>query len=316
MVAAIPQPASAQVLTCAVNDRACLLEVVAYLQQILASYSNTAYIPVTTQRFGTVGLTTTNQRTELNRLWNRLDDLNEEAADVFADGYDTDEATELLDDAADTLFAADEAIRRNNFRTETLLREARELLDEAEDELNQAQRYRYSWRNNDRDDAREAIADAKDALRDAEEEIEDAEDDGDDINDAYDFLKDAEDLIDDAEDAYDDRDYDEAIDFVEDAERAIRDALDEIEYDRYSRSDRDRAEDRLDWIEDFYQDVLDEVERADRRGERVRDAYDFLEEAEDLINDAEDAIDDRDYDEALDLLEEAEDAIDDAFDEL
>lgn len=313
---------SAQTYACNVNDRACLIETISYLQRILASLQ-TYYVPtVTNTNYGLTSFSgNSSLNYEVNRLWLRHDNISEDTVDAYDDDYDTNEVAELLDDAADELFDAEDALRvRNTYRVQEYTLAAERYLDDAEDELDNLDRRdsrRYGGsNNNDREDARDAIDDAEKAHDDAEDEVRDTEDDGYDINEAEDFLDDARDALNDAEDAYDDRDYDDAIEFVEEAQYAIDDALDEIEYRNNNNDAIDDARDAIDDAFDFFDYVEREIEDADDDGDYVRDAEDYLDDAERYLEDAEDAYDDRDYDEVFDLVNNAERALEDALDEL
>ena len=124
MFAAAPQAANAQVYTCATTDRACLIETINYLQSIIATCNsavyNQYYTPVTTGNQYQFTSFTSDQDSEINRLWNLHDDITDDTI-AFEDGYDTDEVADLLDEAADALFDAG-GWRRNSTRTTAFAR--------------------------------------------------------------------------------------------------------------------------------------------------------------------------------------------------
>jgi tetratricopeptide (TPR) repeat protein len=164
---------------------------------------------------------------------------------------DEQRAIDRIKDALEMIENAEEEIDDSNMNTAL----AKEILEEAEDDMLEAMRAFFINRNfsraydrahdafrnaedafeeaggdSDSDSARDAIEDAEDAIDDARDAIEDADDDGAYVRDAEDFLDDAEDLLDDAWIEFNRGDYDDAEDFAKDAEDRAEDAIQAIDW--------------------------------------------------------------------------------------
>lgn len=154
-----------------------------------------------------------------------------------------------------------------------------------------------SSRDEDEDDAKDAIEDAEDAIDEAEDEIDEADEDGDDTDWAEDTLDDAERKLEKAEDAFDDEDWDEAVEYAEEAEELAEDAIDRIDEDEDDEDSDEIASIEADIVGDHEAEITVEYENDDE------ESFDVDEDRkEDIIEEVADELD-MDEDDVEDLIE-------------
>lgn len=157
----------------------------------------------------------------VEKVWDQLDDAENEISDAENDDEDVDDAWDLFDDAERNLKKADLAIDDEDYsEANDLAKDAKDLIEEALDSIGGS--------GGDEADAEEALDDAWKEYKNIKSDVSDAEDDGDDMDDAWDYLDEAKDLLKDADTAFDDEDYDEVMDLVDEAMDLIADAEDEL----------------------------------------------------------------------------------------